>query len=302
MESMEERPVRVLEPRRLRSAGRAAIALALALCLPHSPSSGQTATTGPTVSELRFSAFPVYDAKTTIKIFQPFADYLADALGRPVRLVSAPNRAVFMERALAGEYDVLWVHNQGHIQLFEAKAATVVAGGAPPFRGIAVVRSDSPIRTVADLKGKRITAVAPDSLGGYLFLKPLFAQAGLRFPDDASFEFAPRIEVIPFQVLEGKADAGVFSEDTYAASPAYASTRDQLRVLASSDPIPQFPFMVRSGLDAALAVRIGEALGAIDGDTDRERALLDSLKVERISRMDDASYAAFRAFYRTITK
>ncbi len=278
-------------------AGLVALVVLIVLVSPALPSSAQGTAGAPPRAELRLGIFPVYDAKTTIRIFQPLAAYLEGRLGLPVRLVSASDRETFVSRALEGDFDLMWINNAGYVRLHAARKATVVARGEPSFRGLALVAVDSPIRTVADLKGKRLACVAPDSVAGYLFMKVAFAEAGMDIMKDAVVEFTARVEAIPFMVIEGKADAGVFAEDTYARSSFYESTKDRLRVIARSPEIPQFPFVVRTGLDPALALAISAALGDVDGDSPVERSFLEELKLERIRAADDSDYDEFRAFY-----
>ncbi|MBN1243392.1 MAG: phosphate/phosphite/phosphonate ABC transporter substrate-binding protein [Spirochaetales bacterium] len=271
------------------------VVAALALALSCGLGSGQSV---PAPEEaIRLGIFPVYDSRTTIRIFQPLAAYLEAETGHPVRLVSAPDRETFMARARSGAFDLMWLNNAGYLSLSSAGMAYAVARGEPSFRGVAVVAADSPIRTVAELRGKRLACVSPDSVAGYLFMRIAFAEAGMDIEKDAFVDFPARVEAIPFLVIEGKADAGVFADDTYARSPVYEATKDRLRVIASSPELPQFPFCARAGLDASLAGAIREALDAIDGDTALERSFLVELKLGRIRSATDSDYDAFRLFY-----
>ncbi|MBN2875439.1 MAG: phosphate/phosphite/phosphonate ABC transporter substrate-binding protein [Spirochaetales bacterium] len=251
---------------------------------------------------LRFGVYPIYDAKTTIRIFQPLADYLAEATGREVRLVSADSGQAFLERAMAGSYDLVWGNFVVYLKLHEAGIATAVARGTPPFRGMAVVSRDSPYRSVHDLAGTRIVAVSRESLAGYLFLARMLENEGLDIDTDATVTFAPRVESIPFLVDNGKADVGVYVEDLYQRSPAYDQVMTRLRVIARSPPIPQFPFAVSLALDTPFREALGRALGDLDGSDDFERTFLRELRIDRVERADDASYDEFRAYYLSVTR
>jgi len=249
---------------------------------------------------LRLGIVPIYDAKTTIRIFQPLAAYLQQTLNRPVKLVSAPNLKTFIDRAADDQYDVLYVHIYGYLTLAAARKISVVARGEPPFHGIAIVRTDSWLRSIPDLKGARIAAVAEESLAGFIFMRVLFQEAGMDIYRDASVSFANRIEAIPFMVINGKTDVGLFAEDTYARSSVYEATKDQLRVLARSVDIPQFPFAVRTNMEKSQLERIQSALAAIDGSSEFESNFLQELKLARLVAATDGDYADFGDYYQKV--
>lgn len=248
-------------------------------------------------AELRFGVFPVYDAKTTIRIFQPLADFLSRETGAAVMLVSAEDRDAFLARALAGSYDLLWSNNEVYLALRGKSLGTAIARGEPPFRGIAVVLETSPYRSISGLRGARIAAVSPQSVAGFLFMKALFEEAGMDISRDAVVTFAPKVESIPFLVLSGKVDVGVYVEDLYVRSPTYGAAARRLRVLAYSPPIPQFPFVARAGLDPAIVDAVRSALSRIDGSGDFGRAFLEELRIEKVAACDDGAYDDFRSFY-----
>ncbi len=249
---------------------------------------------------LRLGIVPIYDAKTTIRIFQPLAVYLQQTLARPVKLVSAPSMEMFIDRAADDQYDVLYVHISGYLTLSAAGKISIVARGEPPFHGIAIVRADSPYRSISDLKGARIAAVSKASLAGFVFMRVLFEEAGMDIYRDAAVSFTNRVEAIPFMVINGKADVGLFAEDTYARSSVYEATKDQLRVLARSVDIPQFPFAVRTTMDKTQRERIQSALAAIDGSSEFENNFLRELKLDRLVAADDGDYAEFRDYYQKL--
>lgn len=247
---------------------------------------------------LRFGVASIYDVKSTLALFQPCADILTEALGRPVRVVTAEDINSFIQRAASGDYDFVWITIYGYMELQEQAGWEILASGRPEFRGIAVVRTDSAIQTPADLKGARVAAVSPRSFGGYLFLRPLVKEAGLSMDTDMSVSFHDSVQSLPFLVVNGKADVALFGEDSYARSPVYNSTKDQLRVIAVSPPIPQFPFAAAPDLPPDIKDGLRETLGSISGRDERERTFLKGLVLERMAPAKDEDYAGFLAFYK----
>ncbi len=203
---------------------------------------------------------------------------------------------MFKERALAGSYDIVWANNAVYLALREKGMVSVIARGEPSFRGMVVILKDAPYTVVSDLKGARIAAVSPESIAGFLFLKKLFANEGMDIYSDSTLSFASKVESIPFLVVNGKADAGVFVEDLYLRSPTYDAAMARLRILVKSPPIPQFPFAVKKSMDPGLVKALEKALSEFDGSTEDERSFLYELRLDKIITADDASYDEFSVF------
>lgn len=274
-------------------------ALCLTLLLPGAvPAQSTSGTREP--AELRFGIYPLYDAKSMLRIFNPVAQAISARTGLPVRIVSAPDRVEFKKRALEGSYDILWPNNSIYLELRTRGLVRVVARGEPDFHGIAVVRADSGYRSVADLKGASVIATGPESLAGYLFFARILADAGMDIAGDTNLSFAGKVESIPFLVDSGKYDVGVYVEDLFRHSAAHDATFARLRIIARSPAIPQYPFIVVTRLPPDTAVAVAEALATFDGSTLQERAVLDELRLTRIVPATDAMYDDFERFYRTM--
>ena len=55
---------------------------------------------------LRIGVAPHSSARVILQMYQPLRDFLAERLGQPVEIVTAPDFTEFARRALAGNYDV----------------------------------------------------------------------------------------------------------------------------------------------------------------------------------------------------
>ncbi len=110
-----------------------------------------------------------------------------------------------------------------------AKIKAVQAGRSGGSSTAILVRKDSPIRSVADLKGKRV-ATGRGSIGHYLLLR-LIEDAGLK-PSDLTIVFlAPGDAKAAF--TSGAIDAWV----TWGVYVALAHLRDSARILADGEKI-----------------------------------------------------------------
>lgn len=146
-------------------------------------------------------------------------------------------------------YDIAWTEFPAAAPLAEALNAGAVdcgpigdapvifalASGAPikviganrsdPYGTAVVVRPDAPLKTAADLKGRRI-GTTRGSIGHFVTLKALDA-AGLA-PDDVSFRFLP-----PADTMLALASGSIDAWATWEPYTALAETSGRARVLVS---------------------------------------------------------------------
>ena len=100
--------------------------------------------------------FPFLPPRELEDIFAPFAASIGQALGREVQFHSAVSYLNFMERADALQYDVAFVQPFDYVRLSEQFHYTPLAVVGERLFAVIVVKQDSPIRSVEELKGKTI--------------------------------------------------------------------------------------------------------------------------------------------------
>lgn len=237
--------------------------IALALCLVLVLASSVMA-----ADKLRFGVSPMADALRTMKMYKPLTDAIAAQTGVPVEVATSPSLEVFMNRVKNGEFDIV-LASYTSIMLGYAKDYEIFAntktGGVSTAKGIIVVRADSGINKLSDLKGKTI-GFMDDQAIFYFLGRGLLKANGVDVIRDMTPQFF------------GKNDAAVLA--VYNKQVAAASVKDntigilkdkvdasQLRVIAETEVVPTIPFAVKRGLDAGLVGKIKAAvLGLPEGD------------------------------------
>lgn len=176
------------------------------------------------------------------------------------------------------------------------------------YRSAFVVRSDDPVDTLRDLRGRRAAANGPDSQSGCNALRaavaPL-ARSG-RFFADVQWSGGHRLSLSA--VREGRADVAAIDGVTLALIGAHAPAEMQgVRVLGWSAETPALPYATRRALPPAVVARIRDGLLAAANDPDAASAR-DTLLLRRMGSIGDAAYhvmvemreAAERLGYRTL--
>lgn len=141
----------------------------------------------------------------------------------------------------------------------------------PHFHSVVVTRSDNAMRSISDLKGKRLALPSPLSFSGNWVLQYEFKKHGLQISDLDSVHYFDFHHTVIYQVLRGNFHAGVVKDrvaDEFAGKG--------IRILAASEPIPGSPLIIKNNLDSAIVRSIKGALLKIDIKKSEYRDLVQS--------------------------
>ncbi|MFH1214949.1 MAG: phosphate/phosphite/phosphonate ABC transporter substrate-binding protein [Pseudomonadota bacterium] len=241
---------------------------------------------------IRFGVFPYKSPRTTFELFGPIAKRIEIKTGKKVVLVSAPDYKTYIERGKQGGYDLALPCATCFFKMQEA-GFHVIARGEPSFYGGVIVRKDSDITTIAQLKGRKIAAIGPHSYAGYMFLKDRLDELGITEPENVTIHFLNKTDSIIYSILNKEYDAGVTRVDQLEGEQ-FTTVRGNLRIVDLSPPIPQFPFVVKNDMAPETAAQIKEVLLAISPNDPAGEKLLDSLRFDRIIASQDSDYEPFR--------
>jgi ABC-type phosphate/phosphonate transport system substrate-binding protein len=134
------------------------------------------------------------------------------------------------------------------------------SGGKPTYQCLIMVRADSTLRNLSDLTGKRFGFGAPMATASHLVARAMLEGAGLHPGIDVACRYYAHHEQAARAVLFGEVEAcGV--RDLVGEK----FTNRDLRVLARSEEIPNFPLVLAPGSDPALQSELVRVLVALPG-------------------------------------
>jgi phosphonate ABC transporter permease subunit PhnE len=246
---------------------------------------------------------------------QQSADALASALSTrlqlPVRAFVTLDYTSLVEAMRAGQVHFAWLTPAPLIlaeNLFDAQVIlTQVRRGSPSYYSAIVVRDDSNIRTVDDLRGRTIAWVDPQSTSGFVIPRFLLAERGLD-PQRLFRQqvFAGGHDAAVLAVYNGQVDAAaVWAEppsDGGGAWVRFLRNRPppRLRPILYSPPVPsdavgvhptfmrEHPTLVRSVRSALMAM----------GQSEDGRAILRRLNsTDGFVEANSSQYALVRRAY-----
>lgn len=233
-------------------------------------------------------------------VLQPLVRYLQAELGIQVSLRVAETYVELPALLERGEVDVAqlaplsYVHLRRRIDGLQP-IATPIIGGSPTYLGHIYVREDSPLRTLADLRGHSMAYVSPDSSSGYLFPRELLRRRG--FDPDAYFSsqvFLGTHPQVRDAVKAGRVDAGaVFDDSSDWTGPQ--QRHQGLRVVAKTERIPNDCIVARTGYDPGAVAALRRALVALRPGADGAEEILSLLEVNGWVPADDSRYDRIEA-------
>ena len=182
----------------------------------------------------------------------------------------------------------------GAVSYVEAKAeapgiellASELNGDAPYFHGVICVRKDSPIQSLADLKGKTFAFGSEKSTMGRYVAQLFLAQHGITAADLKSFQYLGRHDRVAAAVAAGQFDAGALEETIFNK---LAKESLPIRPLASYRDLTK-AWVARIGLDTTLKAKLRDALIAM-----HDPAALHALRFDGFTATTDADYDPTRA-------
>jgi len=233
-------------------------------------------------AELKLGLLPRLAEKEMLEGFTPLAKYLEKELGMKVTLVIPKDFDTWTKEAKAGKYDIAYTNPYLYVVVKkDVKAAEPLVIASEPeigkqLFGTIIVKKDSPIKSVSELKGKTVAATDPGSAGAYLVQMLMIQKAGLK-KDDIKLIFEKKRDPVADAILAGKADAGFVRDDDVEKLKAGA---DKFRKLGKSDAIPNWTIMTAKKMDSATAAKLKAALLKLKtGD-------LQSIKILAPARID----------------
>lgn len=244
------------------------VALTCLLCTP---------ATAQEEKELTLWIYPYLPATELVQRFTPLADYLAAELKQPVRVKIQKSYQSHVDFVGQDQADLAYMGPASYVLLrrkYGAKPllARLEESGASFFHGVIVVRQDSPLTSLAQLKGKSFAFGDSNSTTGHIVPRAMLAEAGVPVTQLGSYDFLNSHKNVALAVLGGYFDAGAIRDEFFTEYE-----KQGLRALATSPPMPEHLFLVRSTLPPALIERLRTLLAAISSSP-RKQEILSSIK------------------------
>jgi len=223
--------------------------------------------------KIRFAVGPFQPTPgDTKKAYEPFFQHLAKAMGADYDLVVTTDWAGIATALANGQADFAWMGPWGYVlanQEGDAQAiATVKYDGKPFYHAIIVGRPDLKIATWPDdAKGLSISFADRGSTSGWLVptywfkTKSIDPKTFFKYHEGASH---PANETA---VANGQVDLATdYDRNLNSMIERRLIEKDAVKVIWTSDPLPNDALVVRKGFDPALTTKVRQAALSITED------------------------------------
>jgi phosphonate transport system substrate-binding protein len=248
----------------------------------------------------------------TSSVVQVSADklgqYLSDKTGYKITPRVLTSYAAVTEGMTSKNVDIGWVGPLDYIvahQINGAEAVTKsVRRGLPSYKAFIIVKADSKINSVADLKGKKFAFGDSLSTSSNLWPRYLMKKNGLNPDTDVTGVSIANQTQIAVSVCQGTVDAGAIYDDARTNKGADTSCpgiTTKTRVLATTDPpIPGDPQMIRHSLNSAQKQKLKDAMIALGSDPTMTDTLKSLYTIDSLVAAQDSDYDPIREIVKQV--
>lgn len=233
----------------------------------------------------RLGVVPQFEQRKLFRIWIPIVEELEARTGLRFEVVGADLIPEFEKLFLAGDFDFAYM-NPYHVVSANNKQGyhPLVCDGSRKLQGILVVRKDSPINTIEELKGQVVAFPSANALGASLMPRSeLMRNHGI----DVIPEYVKTHTSVYLHVAQGLTAAGGGVASTLRRQNA--DIRDSLRILYLTSELNPHPVVAHPRVPERHVRLVKEALLAM-GESDKGRALLANIPMHSVTEASLANY------------
>lgn len=242
--------------------------------------------------------FPRRNIKLTYKLFTPLAHYLSQQLGRDVIIETSKSFNDFWSKVKQRRYDIVHFNQYHYIVSHQYYGYDVIAVnkelGSATIAGSLIVRKDSGINKISDLRGKTILfGGGRRAMQSYISATWLLRQGGLNAGDYVE-KFAVNPPNTIISTYFKRADASG-SGDVVMQLDNVRQRIDisQLKYLAKTKPMVHLPWAVNHSLPDDLKYKIQTVLTTLD-NKDEGKKILKLANLNALVPAEDSDFNAHR--------
>ncbi len=221
-----------------------------------------------------FGVIPRYNPLVMYKRYQPIMDYLTSETPYRFELKISkdyPEAVRFLQQGITQ------ISSLGDVTFAEAsltyQAIPILkplnSNGTPYYRSAIIVRTNSPIKSIREIKGRTMAFGSPHSTSGNLIPRYLLWDNGVSIQSLKSYANLQHHDAVAKAILKGQFDAGAVKD---VVAEKYKS--HGLRILAWSAPLPSVPLVVRKETPPEVVQAITTALLKLDRNNPAHKAMM----------------------------
>lgn len=230
-------------------------------------------------AEIKIGVLAKRGASKAMMKWKATGDYLSSKMGEPVIIIPLKFTAI-EPMVQSGKIDFLLANSAFYVEMEKKHGVKAVAtlinsrdGKAlETFGGVILVKADSPIQTLADIKGKKFMCVKYSSFGGAQMAWRLLIDNGIDPKKDfKAFPEGKKHDNVVLAVKSGVMDAGTVRSDTLERMAGEGKIKmeefriinpisDDFPFVRSTRLYPEWPMAALPHVSPAVASKLATAL------------------------------------------
>lgn len=245
---------------------------------------------------LKVSAIPDENPNELLRIYTPFALYLAKELKMKVQFTPVVDYAATVEGLAARKLDLVWYGGFTSVLAVRRTDGTakrlVLRQEDAEFKSVFIARPGSGINSLADLKGKTFSFGSVGSTSGHLMPRFFVLKAGLNPERDfKQVAYSGAHDATALWVESGKVDAGALN---FLVWDKLVQTKkvdlSKVNVFWTTPPYVDYVWTARGDLDRGLQEKIAAAFLKLDYANPEHKRLLDLHRTKKYIKANDEDW------------
>ena len=255
-------------------------------------------------SEYVVGIHPLHNPQRLMELYGPIVDYMNSKMPEArFRLEASRNYEEFEKKLYAGHFAFAMPNPYQTVQsLKHGYRIFGKMGDDETFRGIILVRKDSGINKVTDLKGKAVSYPAATALAATMMPQYYLHTHGIDVNRDIENRYVGSQESSIENVLRGRVAAGATWPVPWKLFAAERpEDAKQLEVKWQTEPLLNNGWVMRKDIPPQLADAFAGLLLGMH-ENDQGRAILVKLPISRFEAATDETYRPVREFLATFSR
>lgn len=273
---------------------------------------------GEELEELTVQFVPSQNADTLEAKAKPLEELLSDELGIPVKVSVSTDYNTIVEAMKSDQVDVGFLPPTAYVLAQEQDAADVILqaqrygvndDGSPTeelvdsYKSIFIVKADSDIQSVEDLKGKKIGYQNVTSSAGFVWPAATLMEADIHPLEDVEPVTLKGHDQAIISLLNGEIDAAVtFQDARNIVVNDYEDVFEETRVLEYTEPIPNDTIAIRPEISDDMKDKITQAFIEIGKDEEGQEIIRDIYSHEGYVESQDSNFDIVREYEDKVSK
>lgn len=247
---------------------------------------------------------PQHNPQRLTELYGPILEHIDAAIpGVHFKLEASRDYDDFEQKLYGGHFDFAMPNPyQTVLALKHGYRIFGKMGDDESFRGIILVRKDSGIRNISDLKGKKIAYPARTALASAMMPQYYLHTHGIDVNRDVENLYVGSQESAIMSVFRANVAAGATWPPPWQAfSAEHPEMASQLEVKWQTEPLMNNGWVVRSDVAPELTKQFAAVLFGLHASI-QGKQMLARLPLSRFEPASDASYAPVRAYLETFSR